>query len=602
MGIFYLLSVVLLIIGILLFKKTENKQNFISSLCLTIIGFLCYQTIVSYFLDLIRIPISLFTIGILNILICAILIGITVFKKKQIQKYFVKKQDVIFLIIMLAINLPILYKEFGPLENFRYTSTDSVMHCQAAITFSKGDFLLDSMSNWEAINPTFMIAGYVNSGMLMKALVGFIGEFNLYKVYMFMDILYYLMIGYVFYLILTSSKKVNSIGKYILSYIISIVFMIGYPLNSVITGFHYFTLGLLEFITIIYVIKAIEPQAKSMAYVLMFLLNTGIMLTYNLFAPIIYLAEFIYFIYQTKMNKEKIFSKKFILTILTILVIPGIIGVSFFVLPRILENIVLENQQQLWIDGYIYINYWSNMLIFIPFAIYYIIKKAKENKMNMEIITFLVICLFMILFYLGLALGYVSTYYFMKLYYLLNILLLVLFFKSLCMMANNRKIGKIISGIVVAVYSILLIGNLIFVNVGAYDFQNEKENIGKMFDIYNTNKGIMKYVQTIFTDDRMDALEYIYDNNLIKGQNLLYLGDYVDNFIFKMFFTYENRGGIDKPNIEEHIQKWNDGQYEYLVVFLKDVYLQYYSKVLDLQNSKILFESPNCVIYKFVEN
>lgn len=602
MGIFYLLSVVLLIIGILLFKKTENKQNFISSLCLTIIGFLCYQTIVSYFLDLIRIPISLFTIGILNILICAILIGITVFKKKQIQKYFVKKQDVIFLIIMLAINLPILYKEFGLLENFRYTSTDSVMHCQAAITFSKEDFLLDSMKNWEAINPTFMIAGYVNSGMLMKALVGFIGEFNLYKVYMFMDILYYLMIGYVFYLILTSSKKVNSIGKYILSYIISIVFMIGYPLNSVITGFHYFTLGLLEFITIIYVIKAIEPQAKSMAYVLMFLLNTGIMLTYNLFAPIIYLAEFIYFIYQTKMNKEKIFSKKFILTILTILVIPGIIGVSFFVLPRILENIVLENQQQLWIDGYIYINYWSNMLIFIPFAIYYIIKKAKENKMNMEIITFLVICLFMILFYLGLALGYVSTYYFMKLYYLLNILLLVLFFKSLCMMANNRKIGKIISGIVVAVYSILLIGNLIFVNVGAYDFQNEKENIGKMFDIYNTNKGIMKYVQTIFTDDRMDALEYIYDNNLIKGQNLLYLGDYVDNFIFKMFFTYENRGGIDKPNIEEHIQKWNDGQYEYLVVFLKDVYLQYYSKVLDLQNSKILFESPNCVIYKFVEN
>ena len=208
----------------------------------------------------------------------------------------------------------------------------------------------------------------------------------------------------------------------------------------------------------------------------------------------------------------------------------------------------------------------------------------------------------MLLFYLGLALGYVSTYYFMKLYYLLNILLLVLFFKSLCMIADTKKIGKTISGIIVVVYSILLIGNLIFVNVEAYDFQKEKENIGKMFDIYNTNKGIMEYVQNMFTDDRMNALEYIYDNSLIKEQNLLYLGDYVDNFIFKMFFTYENRGGIDKPNIEEHIQKWNEGQYEYLVVFLKDVYLQYYSKILDLQNSKILFESPNCVIYEFVEN
>ena len=69
-----------------------------------------------------------------------------------------------------------------------------------------------------------------------------------------------------------------------------------------------------------------------------------------------------------------------------------------------------------------------------------------------------------------------------------------------------------------------------------------------------------------------------------------------------MFFTYENREGIDKPNIEEHIQKWNTGQYEYLVVFLKNTYLEYYSNVLDLQNGKIIFESPNCVIYEFVEN
>ena len=50
-------------------------------------------------------------------------------------------------------------------------------------------------------------------------------------------------------------------------------------------------------------------------------------------------------------------------------------------------------------------------------------------------------------------------------------LLLVLFFKSLCMIADNKKIGKTISGIIVVVYSILLIGNLIFVNVEAYDFQ-----------------------------------------------------------------------------------------------------------------------------------
>ena len=109
----------------------------------------------------------------------------------------------------------------------------------------------------------------------------------------------------------------------------------------------------------------------------------------------------------------------------------------------------------------------------------------------------------------------------------------------------------------------------------------------------------MKYIQESFTDDRMDALEYIYDNSLIEGQNLLYLGDYIDNFLFKMFFTYENREGIDRKNTEEHIQKWNHGEYEYLVVFLKEIYLPYYTNVLDLRNSKIVFESTNCIIYQY---
>ena len=602
MGIFYLLSVVLLIIGILLFKKTENKQNFISSLCLTIIGFICYQAIIAYFLDLVKIPISLLTMSILNTAIFAVLIGITIYKK-QIQKYTIKKQDIIFLIIMLVVNVPILYKEFGILDNFRYTSTDAMMHCQAAITFSKGDFLLDSMTNWEAVNPTFMIAGYVNSGMIMKALVGITGEFNLYKIHMFMDLLYYFMIGYVFYLLLTSSKKAISVWRYILAYVISIIFMIGYPLNSVITGFHYFTLGILEVITIIYAIKRDETQGHKATYILLFLLNTGIMLTYNLFAPIIYVAEFIYFIYQARTNKQKIFSKKFILKILAILVIPGIIGVSFFILPRILENIVLKNQQQLWIDGYIYKNFWSNMYIFIPFAIYYIIKRAKDNKMSIETVTFLTICAVMILFYLGWTIEYVSTYYFMKLYYLLNFILLVLFYRSLCLIAEKGKIGKVISSTLIIAYSAGLMLNLIFVNVSSYAYQEEPETFTKIYDVYNTNKGIMKYVDSLFVADRMDVLEYIFDNNLIQGQNLLYVGDYVDQFMFKMFFSYENRTGIDKSNKLDHIQKWNNGEYDYLVIFFKSIYIPYYmeTKGLELENGKIIFETPNCVIYEYAQ-
>ena len=187
----------------------------------------------------------------------------------------------------------------------------------------------------------------------------------------------------------------------------------------------------------------------------------------------------------------------------------------------------------------------------------------------------------------------------MKPYYLLSAIILLLFFKSLCVIIDNFKIGKIISITVISLYCIVLIINLLFVNVGAYDFKKYNEGIGSLFDIYNSNKAIMKYIQKNYTDDRIDALKYIHENQLIKNQNLLYLGTYTDNFLFKMFFTYENREGIDKPNVKEHINMWNNGEYEYLVTFLKETSLKYYSEDLELENSKIILETENCAIYQY---
>ena len=41
MGIFYLVSIILLIVGVMLIKKSENKLNFIGTLVVTIVCFLC---------------------------------------------------------------------------------------------------------------------------------------------------------------------------------------------------------------------------------------------------------------------------------------------------------------------------------------------------------------------------------------------------------------------------------------------------------------------------------------------------------------------------------------------------------------------------------
>lgn len=83
MNILYLSSVVILIITFLLFKKTDKKLNLISSFCITIILFLAYQAILAYFLDLIKIPISLYTMSVINISIIIRTLDSYNFKNKE---------------------------------------------------------------------------------------------------------------------------------------------------------------------------------------------------------------------------------------------------------------------------------------------------------------------------------------------------------------------------------------------------------------------------------------------------------------------------------------------------------------------------------------
>ena len=136
MNILYLISVIALFIAIMLIKKTNKKINFIGSFIITIVVFMCYQAIIAYFMDLAKVPITLLNVSIVNIVVTIILWIILCFKIKEFQKYTIRKADIVFIFVLLIVNIPILYKEFGFLHNFRYISTDSVMHCQAAMTFA----------------------------------------------------------------------------------------------------------------------------------------------------------------------------------------------------------------------------------------------------------------------------------------------------------------------------------------------------------------------------------------------------------------------------------------------------------------------------------
>lgn len=592
----YILSNLLLMGTAILVKKKDEKINFLQTVIITIVLYLCYNSLVAYLLNICNIHINLISMFIVNIITSLLILGIECkkYKKLEIQKYYIKKKDIFVWLVILIINIPILYKEFGMFDNFRFISTDATMHATAAMRFYETQELLTHVDGIQAINPTFLIGGYVNLGMLFQTFAPIIGEFEIYKLYIIFDVTIYILTGLIFYHLLEKYTNKSKLKEGI-AIIISILYMLGYPLNSLITGFHYFSLGVLQILAIITVLNKYGSKGTS---VTLFLLNSGLMLTYNLFAPMIYIVEIITMLLYFKKLEGKIINKKLIANSAIILGIPGIIGICFFILPRIFGNIQLDDSQNLNVDGYIYINYFTNIIIFLPFVIYSIYSSLiGKKKYIVETIAFLVMALYTALFMLGNLIGAISTYYLMKNYFVLVPFTLLMCFQGICLLLDKGKIEKIIISALLSIYVVYLVYNLIYVRVDPYKFNRSPDS--SIVDIYNSNKSIMQFIQILFPKDRLDAIEYLYENNCLKGQNVLLISNHIDEHLLQLFFNYQNRKCLEYNNKKEEIEEWNNKNYEYLVIFNKQNYLEQYKEI---KTGMTVFENNDTVIYKWENN
>ena len=82
--------------------------------------------------------------------------------------------------------------------------------------------------------------------------------------------------------------------------------------------------------------------------------------------------------------------------------------------------------------GYIYINYYSNIILLLPLVIYYVYKKIKDKSgLSFEIILLLLNVIFIELLIIGILVERVSVYFTMKNYYALWIVLIFTNFKGL---------------------------------------------------------------------------------------------------------------------------------------------------------------------------
>ncbi len=487
--------------------------------------------------------------------------------------------------------------------------------------FSEEDYLLNESEEELYGNfQTRRIGSYVNSGLLMKMLSGIVDEVNYYNIFIGFSIFIFFLSGVIIYHLLCRKAK-NKYSK-ILALIVTLIAVGGELLTSLCFGFEYLSLGILIFCSLLLMVHYFEEDNfKTVFYLIMFaLLNFGLFCSYYMFIPFTYSALWIYFcIYSRKKNK-KILCKENITLLTCTLLVPFFLGFIYHFAPyaygifgdaekqAIIKNSLaiasnlLENSFKLY--GYTYVNYYSNMIPFIPLLVYYLIKQDKQKEMaKFDIIVFIFLALYIaLLFILGLF-GQVSAYFLTKNYYILWCLLIYMNFKGLMYIFDKSKLKAtlILSG-----YVLLIIVNLIFnhVNIDKVRILGLETNLTEVF---GANKTLITEKEPILDLDAIEVIKYAKKNIDFSKNDVEYFGNTTQGFWAYSLFRYinyedwfENKELNPEKKIITKLYKAIDkvDKVDYMIFFKKnDEYQEMGQKLLG--NGKIIFENDSGGIIKY---
>lgn len=555
MGILYMVISLILFILVILIKKSEKKQNILFWIILTTVIMLCYNVFESCIITALKLKSSLLALTIFNFAV-AVLIGIKIFKDKAIQKYYIRVKDILAILILLMLVIFIGYKNYGYHLDIKYETTDPAVHYNSARIY------YEEQSTPAGDLKTTMPGAYTNTGILFTVFSNYMEEIDLYKIYIIFDITILLLIGTMFYIGIIN--KEDDIAKSIVALIMSILFVCGYPLNSMIFGYAYLSVGILILVAIISMTQYIKNKEINKITFLsyMFLLMYGIFFSYYFFVPVIYSSLGLYMLFDMIKNRKNksifsIFTKENIIDVIVILIIPTILGFCYFVLPGLISSNEIATMY-IAIEGYCYRDLYSNFLLFTPFVLYYCISKIKNKENSFLNINFIITSIFIVfLLYMGLK-GKASSYYYYKTYFLLSIIVMQITTKTMFELMDNKFKYFVYSFIIIylGILGCLVLNIENKISEKNYLF-NPVPKMNSYVDIYSFNYTKINANAKILNESQIKAIKYLKQKDATKENTEIY-GDVLQmlwiNGIAKLTES-DNIVTLQTP-VELNIEKW----------------------------------------------
>lgn len=585
----YSFSAILLFIMTILLPKTKQKLNIIKAVVMQLVLCFAYHTLVCYLLNFINIPITLQNLSIVNLVIIAIFLYVII-EKKQIQTYEIKKRDIAAVLLLIMIVVITVAINFRGLSRIRYISMDSFVHYKAAREFSENTTLFDKAIENTTTSKAFMPMAYVNIGILFKVAKPYMGSISLYNLYILFETVNYFLVGMIFYFCL--QEKIKNKNQWWIASLFSVFYLIGYPLNALICGFHYLILGIL-YVTAIFLVFSNSAEQVAIPWVgkliIVSLLNLGLICSYALFCPAIYVVELVYFIQKYKQDK-----KKLVLFILVALLLTGMIGSDISLYQRIKElgNVGIE------LDGWIYQNCFTNLLLFIPFTVYYLLTIRKEKGKSFERNMVVFFAFFVVILLLGTKMKICSNYYYYKTYYILWFFMLYMHTSGMLHFLEKSSKKQEFVNLFAIAYTFLFI---LFITLVETPIQTELEaeqSKTNVMEIYTFNKTNMEIEIPFVSKEEIALLKQLEDriqNKWKPNPSILMLANNTQEKWLQALTGYYH---TIYPNAIEEISKWNKGQYEYLLVLEKRSSYSILKERINLQEAEIIMQNEGGTLYQ----
>ncbi|NBH13612.1 hypothetical protein D3Z36_05330 [Lachnospiraceae bacterium] len=554
-SVLYVTGFLLCYAEIFLFPKSDKKLNGVMWLLLSLLAEMCWGGLTAGIINIIHIPINLYSMGVVHLL-SAVLLAVKIHRGKERQQYRWSWLDILFSLSVFVLVAFVVFRKAGPDMQLIFINSDAAVHLKNAVSLVLEQKL-----------PVMYFAPF-QLGMILEVAMPFLPIYEFYKVFIIVDAVFFAV--EIIFFFQFCREYLRTWRMKALGIVMCVLYAAGYPLLSYLFSFYYWAIGvmLIGFAALLLrMYRRREVKRQYLVFLLMLCCN-GVVMCYMLIAPMAFIAVFFGLAAIVK-DEGRLFAKGNILLALKVFLIPTLLAV-YYCYFEFLSKEGMSATDVISIDGGIYRELYVNFLFLMPVVAYMVFRAIHKKKADENMIFFGTICIFVLVLFVFAGLKKVSGYYFYKFYYPLWFFAFVLAIQGIAKLLEEQWEILAGYGLMFAFLFVMHYGGLEqLVVLSKAGFQEEYRS-GEFFSLYDYNLSYLKLTGSTFPDDYMEVCKYVVDE--LEGQENVPLIAAHENY--DKCFWYEAITGNDcseyygwKHNFEEVRKKLDNQETDYFAVF-----------------------------------